>query len=435
MRQCKSGEELCDDLTCSDVDCKTRDYLLADDEGDTIAPTITFRGDAAVRLTYGGAAAAAALLPCDSSSAASDTCYAIAIDDDMSDVSASLVVEQDVGCSGCSSTKCPLSSAHLCLPGKYGHLFSATDASANRAVLRLSVTVVEESSLTAIASISTGSSNIADVEAQAALIRNDSSAEAVAFRQGIAELLNTTAQSAGEDVRPADIVITAVSIQEASNSKMAEAGGDALADELSLLVEYSLTVSVAAAPEYRRHMRHLLANTSAALSTRVTEMTEITAAAATDGRMGDSLSKANADCNASLPTAVAGLDGDILTTPVSPMVDEIAAYTVSIEEEVETMGRVMDSMASSLEQTEDDLTVTLGAPEEFAAAILDQWISEYDLEMENIDTLAATIEEMLEKLSGVANGYTLVQESAADAQIALQDYRNQAEHVSSAAIE
>eukprot|EP00854_Cymbomonas_tetramitiformis_P020477 gene20477-24535_t len=181
--QCDLGEELCDDLTCSDVECALRDAMTADD-ADTTAPIITFRSSSEARLTYDDASVAATLLPCAFASDDPASCYATATDDDGTDVTPSLTVQQDTQCAGCSPASCSLSAVHQCFPDTYGFLFMANDDAGNRAVLRLRVTVVEESAVAASMTISAGSgTGWAGARSQADLLLDETSAEASAFRQ------------------------------------------------------------------------------------------------------------------------------------------------------------------------------------------------------------------------------------------------------------
>eukprot|EP00854_Cymbomonas_tetramitiformis_P001524 gene1525-biopygen1385 len=184
---CADGQFLCSDRTCSDVECSVRDSLLAE-EADTTPPVITFRNGSAVAIHYGDAAAAASLAPCtfnasESWDDGSSSCYAVAVDAASGDVSSSLAVRQDSGCSACSTRSCILESVHQCLPGTYGFLYSATDPEGNYARERLMVSVVEQGEVRAEILISASTSNVVEAQAQAETYQNKSTAENAALRQ------------------------------------------------------------------------------------------------------------------------------------------------------------------------------------------------------------------------------------------------------------
>eukprot|EP00854_Cymbomonas_tetramitiformis_P016983 gene16983-20186_t len=415
--QCELGEELCDDLTCSDVPCETRDSWSTA-PADTTPPVITLLQPSPVQLTYGNASAAAELRPCEQSPSvdADPPCVATAQDDQSGDVSATLVVTQDHACSSCSTAGCLLERVHLCLSGTYGYLFEAEDEAGNRGIARLLVTVVEAAELDAGVILSADTSVIAEAEAQAALLLNSSSPEARAFAQGMAELLNTASTTAGEPLTASDIRITRVIVQTAG----ALLDEEQPSAELSLVVSFTTRVAVAGVAGEAVRRRLLKDDNGSALTSRTDDMAEIYAAAAQDGRMTASLDEAAVMATISLGN-VLGLVGPVESTPLSPEVDVAGAWAVSIEAEILGLQAQGSQLSTATQRIRDTLTNAGGDPDVWRAHLLEVWFKAQQGDFERLDSLLASIEELKVKYTLSFMRAQLVQANQIDAQIALQE--------------
>ncbi|KAK3252906.1 hypothetical protein CYMTET_37812 [Cymbomonas tetramitiformis] len=417
IQPCELGEELCDDLTCSDVPCETRDSWSTA-PADTTPPVITLLQPSPVQLTYGNASAAAELRPCEQSPSvdADPPCVATAQDDQSGDVSATLVVTQDHACSSCSTAGCLLERVHLCLSGTYGYLFEAEDEAGNRGIARLLVTVVEAAELDAGVILSADTSVIAEAEAQAALLLNSSSPEARAFAQGMAELLNTASTTAGEPLTASDIRITRVIVQTAG----ALLDEEQPSAELSLVVSFTTRVAVAGVAGEAVRRRLLKDDNGSALTSRTDDMAEIYAAAAQDGRMTASLDEAAVMATISLGN-VLGLVGPVESTPLSPEVDVAGAWAVSIEAEILGLQAQGSQLSTATQRIRDTLTNAGGDPDVWRAHLLEVWFKAQQGDFERLDSLLASIEELKVKYTLSFMRAQLVQANQIDAQIALQE--------------
>lgn len=413
---CDSGEELCEDLSCSSIACDQRDEILQTENMDTVPPVLTFHGAPEVRLGYGDSVSAAVLQPCASALVPKNTCYASAVDSD-TDVTSSISTKQDTACRGCSTTGCSLTMVHQCFPGLYGFIFTAQDWAGNKAMQRLLVTVVEENAVAADMVIDIGSNTFTDAEAQAALLLDETSVEAQAFREAVATLLTRLADTEGEPVQTADVDITLVTIR--SNTD-----GNGSADvvgangHFSLLVEYTTRVAVAVELNSRR--RHLLTGDATALNLRTREISSILTASVADGRMTDSLREASLSHNASLPSEVAGLVRETSFTAITPEVDETAAYQLSIYESMKSLRQESAASKESLQLTQEMLSVAGGNAVDWKVDLLRAWVEAQLQDWANIDSLATTVDMIADKFERITSEYELALEGTVDAQITLQ---------------
>eukprot|EP00854_Cymbomonas_tetramitiformis_P028317 gene28317-35077_t len=90
---------------------------------------------------------------------------------------------QDVDCDGCSSAGCPLQEVHQCFPGTYSYILRASDGSNNHGYATQQVKVVEAAAVSTKLNVSTGTSDFAAAESQAAALLEEGSGEAAAFKQ------------------------------------------------------------------------------------------------------------------------------------------------------------------------------------------------------------------------------------------------------------
>ncbi|KAK3276882.1 TRP-like ion channel Pkd2 [Cymbomonas tetramitiformis] len=238
---------------------------------------------------------------------------------------------------------------------------------------------------------------------------------------GVADLVNGAVVNEGEEVLPTDVVIVAVTIQDALGNAVTSDASYGV-EELSLLVEYSTKVAVGGGElSSRRRRRNLSSSGGSALSLRTDEVSEIIAASAVDGRMAESLSAASASSNANLSTDVTGLVGDISTSTLTPDVDVEAAYAAAILSEKDKLQRLSMEMQTSLNVVQDDLTVAGGGAEEWTATLLKIWEDAQELDFENVEALSLSIDEIIAKLEQITSQYELVNSAAAEAQLALQE--------------
>eukprot|EP00854_Cymbomonas_tetramitiformis_P011937 gene11937-14098_t len=364
---CETGEELCSDFSCSAVDCSVHDAWVHDD-ADTSSPMITIL-TTHTRVRYGDAESAALLLPCVSLADATDPpqCSAVAEDDKSGDVTPSLIATQDTICSGCSAVGCALASIHQCVPGLYGYILEAFDEAGNRGVARLIVTVAEEA-------------------------------------EGMANLLNDGSSAAGEDVTADDIAVREVIVQDA-NGQLVEADATNMALELHLAVNFTSVVAVASVEDsdegeggarLRRHLAQYEGEGS--LEARSNDVAAVLEASATNGEMSAALAKAATDANATLSTEVAGLSGNVSSSSVSPEVDELAAFEVSIRQEMENLKRGSDQMAGSLASVEAKVELAGGDPGGWETRLNDLWQEVQQGDFDNAEALLTSIEELQESL-------------------------------------
>eukprot|EP00854_Cymbomonas_tetramitiformis_P008959 gene8959-10614_t len=141
---CDDGKNLCDDGTCSSLDCAEREALLYADQAppDTEPPAITLRGDDHVRVTYGNPVEGLSLAPCASAAEpANATCYAHAVDSQDGDVSAALTLAQAEGESPLCAWEQALGAT--CYPGSYTYVYQVEDAAGNVAATQVLVELVE----------------------------------------------------------------------------------------------------------------------------------------------------------------------------------------------------------------------------------------------------------------------------------------------------
>ncbi|KAK3282301.1 hypothetical protein CYMTET_9956 [Cymbomonas tetramitiformis] len=401
---CETGEELCSDFSCSAVDCSVHDAWVHDD-ADTSSPMITIL-TTHTRVRYGDAESAALLLPCVSLADATDPpqCSAVAEDDKSGDVTPSLIATQDTICSGCSAVGCALASIHQCVPGLYGYILEAFDEAGNRGVARLIVTVAEEAEVSTVALVAAGTTSSSEAWAQAGRLLNGSTAENEAFREGMANLLNDGSSAAGEDVTADDIAVREVIVQDA-NGQLVEADATNMALELHLAVNFTSVVAVASVEDsdegeggarLRRHLAQYEGEGS--LEARSNDVAAVLEASATNGEMSAALAKAATDANATLSTEVAGLSGNVSSSSVSPEVDELAAFEVSIRQEMENLKRGSDQMAGSLASVEAKVELAGGDPGGWETRLNDLWQEVQQGDFDNAEALLTSIEELQESL-------------------------------------
>ncbi|KAK3245491.1 hypothetical protein CYMTET_44945, partial [Cymbomonas tetramitiformis] len=445
---CASGEELCEDLTCSSISCATRDGWAVDPV-DITPPVVTLLQPSPARVVYGDAAKVAELQPCSSTAEYGRLapCAASAQDDVDMDVSGSLTAVQHTACAGCSTTGCPLAELHLCFPGTYGFRFEAQDSSGNIGVALLMVTLVEVATVSAQIVVSAGTDSQAEAEAYAALLLQEDSPEATAFSQGIADLLNSDESATGGVVLTADsIAINAVTVQEADP--------EATGVDLSLVVSFNTTVA-SAEPSSGVGRRRLLD-----LSTQTNGAVALLTAATGDGRMSESLGQAALKANTSLPTAVTGLADNVssrltswegwspqrLTSweggapeadelggveppeadelgGVEPLqVDEMRAYESSISG---TMGTLqLNSARLSADLTEGVLPsveAATGDADDWTEKQLSTWLDGQREDFANLDLLLDTTQELKRRLELFVQAQALVKAGLLDAELRLQE--------------
>ncbi|KAK3289149.1 hypothetical protein CYMTET_3420 [Cymbomonas tetramitiformis] len=450
VQPCNSGETVCSDHTCSSIDCDLRDSMLADD-ADVNSPVVTLLQASQTRVVYGDAASAAAVQPSCASAALSDglastgsgvVCTVTAEDDRDLDVSGSLTAIQDTGCAACSASSCPVQQVHQCLPGTYGYIFTAFDAAGNRGVARLLVTVVEVAAVTAETVISAGTGNLEEAATMSEQLLREDSAEAVAFKKGMAQLLNDASTSTrGEEIVPSDVVVLTVVVQSSHSSQNEDAMMDLSeeqADTLNLLVTFETAVAVAEADadmaDWSRTQRLLLdvpANdqegtdiSTDGLASRTRDVSATLAAAAEDGRMSASLAEAATAGNASLATEVTGLARNVSSAAVSPEIDHAAAYAVSIAATMKELQQGTTQMLSAMETVREDVTSAGGAPEDWLVQMLRVWQEAQQTELSNVDSLLATADELMELYRLAAANQNAVREGLLDVQLAMKDSLN-----------
>ncbi|KAK3233264.1 hypothetical protein CYMTET_56422 [Cymbomonas tetramitiformis] len=453
IQPCNLGETLCDDLTCSSIDCDTRDIMLADDV-DIAAPVVTMLLSSPMRVSYGDAATATVLQPCHSDAitqvdesavegASTEPCAARATDDRDGDVSSSLTITQDTACAGCSNTGCPVDQAHDCFPGTYGYVYTAEDTAGNQGVVRLVVTVVEVAMLTAQAVLSTGTADVASAEAMAAVLLEENSTDSAAFREGMAQLLNEDSTTAGEDIRSSDVSIVVVTVWDASSKPVTSGGTDSSEPEderdgdiLSLAVTFDTVLAVAegsSSVSGQRHRRQFLQDNThgadsltgeeedAALAMRIGDVSTLLAAAADDGRMSSSLANATEANNGTLATDVGGLAGDISWEQTSPEVDLTSAYQAHIKGEMQRLQSGAAKMYAAVGDTTAAAATSGGAPQDWLARMLEFWQSVQQEELANVDALLATTDQLMELYRRAATNQKAVRDGLLNVEIAIQD--------------
>ncbi|KAK3243702.1 hypothetical protein CYMTET_46660 [Cymbomonas tetramitiformis] len=313
VNPCAVGEEICADLSCSDIPCETRNELETIPPVDTTPPLIELLLSSPIRIRYQNDSGVASLRGCASAGGlyAQPACLATAWDETDGDISSRLTTLQHTTCSGCETTGCSLDSVHVCFPGTYGYRFEAADAAGNIGVALLKVTVVEEAAVSAHSIVETGTSNRTEAVVQATQLREAGSAENAAFTQGIADLLNNELSPSIETVAATDVDITDAVITEETEEEEDEESNA----EYSLAVSFTTIVAVAdgASLRLRRSLLDLAESTD--------EVEALLRAAAADGRMSDSIGRAAVVRNVTtLPTEVSGLVGEATSVRVSPEV-------------------------------------------------------------------------------------------------------------------
>ncbi|KAK3289237.1 hypothetical protein CYMTET_3328 [Cymbomonas tetramitiformis] len=438
--RCDVEEDLCDDLTCSPVDCDLRESLLADPV-DTSPPAIFFLGQNPVRVRYGSAADAALLQPCTNGSgmtgnASASGCYAISTDSNDGDVTASLVVQQDTQGNTFISTACPFLSVHRCFPGTYGFIYAAFDAAGNRGVARLVVVVIEQAAVQTKTILSLGLVSFSEACEQTVLLLDDTSAEAGVFQQGISELLNAAVAAPGEDVWPGDVQImdvvvrdnetgflsTATNCSRGSNNASTLPSTNMSSSEFSLEVFFSVSVSVAMRDEQSlsAKLRHLLQSADATLTTRTSDVAAVLNASASDGRMSVSLASAGEGSNASLDVDVLGVVGNLTSSVLTPEVDELKASEASMYEEIQKMGRMSDELQRTLDGLTKTVQGSTGNPGQWVSNLMELWASAVNSDFANVEQLSNDAETLLEKLRQLIRSYELVNEGQEEVALALQ---------------
>ncbi|KAK3270208.1 hypothetical protein CYMTET_21381 [Cymbomonas tetramitiformis] len=453
IQPCNLGETLCDDLTCSTIDCDTRDTMLADDV-DTTAPVVTMLLSSPMRVSYGDAATATVLQPCHSDAitqvdesavegASTEPCAARATDDRDGDVSSSLIITQDTTCAGCSNTGCPVDQAHDCFPGTYGYMYTAEDTAGNQGVARLVVTVVEVAILTAQAVLSTGTADVASAEAMAAVLLEENSTDSAAFREGMAQLLNEDSTTAGEDIRSSDVSIVAVTVWDASSKPATSSETDSSEPEderdgfiLSLAVTFDTVLAVAegsSSVSGQQRRRQLLQDIThgadsltgeeedAALAMRIGDVSTLLAAAADDGRMSSSLANATKAKNSTLATDVGGLAGDVSSEQTSPEVDLTSAYQAQIKGEMQRLQGGAAKMYAAVGDATAAAATSGGAPQDWLVRMLEIWQSVQQEELANVDALLATADQLMELYRRAATNQKAVRDGLLNVEIAIQD--------------
>eukprot|EP00854_Cymbomonas_tetramitiformis_P009779 gene9779-11586_t len=408
---CELGEELCDDRTCSDVECATRD-ACATPPPDVTPPTITLLRPSPVQVTYGNASAVAELLPCvpQTTEDPNPPCIATAQDDASGDVSATLIATQDTACEGCSSSGCVLERAHQCFPGTYGFVYEAADAEGNRGVVRLLVTVREAAVVDSATILSTGTEDAAEAQAQATRLLDASSSEAEAFSTGMADLLNSVASTHGALFTPYDIRITGAAVQLDGQEQ----------DELTLMVSFTTFVAVEGEAGGAEGRRLLQESGGSPLTLRTDDVAGIITTSAQDGKMSLFLEEAGAAANASLGS-VQGLAKEVESAPLSPEVDEKLAYEASIQAEVEALQEAGTLMSTSLQGTRESIAAENVDGAEWEARSTETWVEGQQGDFANMDALLVRIAELKARYEFLGSAAELVQDGAVSAAVALQE--------------
>eukprot|EP00854_Cymbomonas_tetramitiformis_P009092 gene9092-10771_t len=415
---CASGEQLCADYACSNVDCAMRDSVMTEAEEDGTPPIVSFRGPAVIRIRYGDAAAAAALTPCSSAMHNSDgeaACYADAVDESSGDVSSSLEVLQDRSMEDdCSGQPCRMIGLHECFPGVYRYAYVAKDAAGNEGSALLEVVVVEASTVAATTVMDVGSLNATEAEAQAVVLQDPGSAEAAAFRDGIAALANDGMSSAGERVLPSEVEVVGVAVSEVAGERAASSSG------LSLVVNFTVAMAVTASTDCDRR-RGLLEDPKSPLAARTEDMGSVLMDAAGDGRMSSFLGEAAREQSVSMPTEVAGLQGNVSANSLSPVVDELLGYRGVISEETDSLLRTSAELKSALRGVHAAVEQAGGDPVEFAVHTLNLWGATSRQEAHNIAALISSAEELLARFSMLSANQQVANSMLSDAEEAAKD--------------
>ncbi|KAK3250934.1 hypothetical protein CYMTET_39709 [Cymbomonas tetramitiformis] len=446
---CASGEELCSDMTCSPVSCAERDAVFSSSVDDTIRPTVELLHADPVRVIYGNATTALIAQPCRSLLEGSEgppySCLATASDDVSGDVSSSISATQDVDCDDCSSAGCPLQEVHQCFPGTYSYILRASDGSNNHGYARQQVKVVEAAAVSTKLNVSTGTSDFAAAEAQAAALLEEGSGEAAAFKQGIANLLNTASTAPGELVLPADVAITEVLVKAfprhnnaSTNTSLTSlnvpSNATATGDVFIMEVHFTVDVGVASfdASDRRRLLlsrsegqqdpggaaapsrRHFLntAESGNQLEMRSDDVAAVLVASTRDGSMSASLATAAEANNASLATEVADSSELPSTTRLTSPVDEEAAYATSISQTVESLRRGTAQMSENLRTVQETVALAGGDPDQWEARIADLWEEAQEGESANIDELSAGVKGLEEKVNRSITEYAVIIEDS-----------------------
>ncbi|KAK3237662.1 hypothetical protein CYMTET_52282 [Cymbomonas tetramitiformis] len=414
IQPCELGEELCEDRTCSDVDCATRDAWAAPPP-DVTPPIITLRRPSPAQIIYGNASAAGELRACTQLDLAEldPPCLATAQDDVSGDVSATLTATQDTACEGCSRSGCALERVHQCFPGTYGFLYVAEDEEGNRGVVRLLVAVVEAAVVDSETILSTGTRDAAEAQAQAALLLDASSPEAQTFVAGLVELLNSAARTGDAPFTPHDIRITGATVQQPDGQEQQRS------EELNLVVSFATLVEVEGDAGGAEGRRLLQEDGGSPLTLRTDDVASIITTSAQDGQMSLFLEEAGAATNTSLGS-VEGLARDVESEPLSPEVDEELAYEASIQAEVEALREGGTQMGVSLQGTRESLAAAPVDGNEWEARVTETWVEGQQGDFANMDALLASIAELKARYKLLASAAELVQDDAVGAAVALQ---------------
>ncbi|KAK3249783.1 hypothetical protein CYMTET_40800 [Cymbomonas tetramitiformis] len=424
---CASGEELCDDLACSDIPCETRATLLSQQASpDTAPPVIAMLHSATARVIYANATTSASLGRCNSSADADlgppHICLATATDDVSGDVSASIVLRQDMLCDDCSSNKCSPEQSHLCFPGKYGYVLTAIDSSENIAYSRQYIAVTEEAIVQTTLNMSAGTTNVLTAEEEAARLADGNSTENAAFREGIATLLgNVSLTTGGEELLPEDVTVISVTVRDAAGMTAAapsSSGGTGMALEqrgaLFLDIQMSLTTRVAATSTSSAGARRLLDTQAVESDDALMQHAQAVAAALVASTEGDSMTTALAQAAAAngvnITTEIAEASEEATTSRQTSEVDEAAALRASLRQEVTELGEEYAGLSDDIQSTLESLKVADGSPGEWKERLLTLFDGLQQEEQENADALMAALEDLAEKYDRLIATYEVIPE-------------------------
>eukprot|EP00854_Cymbomonas_tetramitiformis_P007736 gene7736-9201_t len=381
---CPEGEELCADGACSTADCATREQLLQASTTlpDTSAPNITLLNPARLRVQYGVAETAPTLAVCGSYTE-QDFCGGVAWDEVDGDVTASLSLRLLNSTSGIECGVEDLATA-LCFPAVYTYIYEAADEARNVATALIVVELVEQADVAVVVQLRAAGATLAGAEAEAETLRDETSAEAAAFREGVAEATNGALEAedpeegveGGLPVMSRDVTITAVRVVEIEedgsqgylllvNCTVAAvvADGVAVADALS----------IAATPGQD--------GTEAALSGHLRVAAE----------KHDTTWLADA-------TAL-GLEANGSTWRITAEVDEEAARAAELRAEL--AGLSSSAAATSAVLTEVEGLIREHAegahPDPQESMALDVWTPSFAIEVSNVESLMASTNQALEE--------------------------------------
>ncbi|KAK3288012.1 hypothetical protein CYMTET_4499, partial [Cymbomonas tetramitiformis] len=433
---CEPDEVLCEDLSCSSVDCDLRDSLLTEPPGDVAPPVITFRGPSKVVVGYGDAAGAAGLAPCPAETTTG--CYVVAEDagaagDATLDVSSALEVRQDLGCSACGDhSSCMFALLDQCFPGSYAYLFAATDAAGNRGVARLWVSVEEHAAITGVIQVAANTANVTEAYALADTLTQRGSVANTAVRQGLISAANL-GRSPGQALELAGSAITGVAVRGADDRPVARGSEvSATASGLGLAVSFALNVTSSSssggdgAAQRRRRLRKVDGDANPPGSSSVDGIAAAITTSASNGMLSTYISTAAAasgDLEGSHSAAVEVTEAnDMTAADLTPKVDATAAYAAKIRSEMDNMQRRGDAMAEelSLALAETAESTASSASPEPVEGVLELWLELQEADFDNVEELGHSADEMLARFLKLQAAFELVQKGVADAQLTLQ---------------